>query len=172
VDALEITPEKWRPVVGQPDYEVSSRGQVRSYKSGRLKVMKQSLSRWGYWTVEFCTNRKRKRVHVHRVELAAFTGGYRVGLDAAHLNGIRTDNRLENLAWATRAENFAHKKLHGTQPLGETHWNASLTEEQVREVRRDYVPRKRSFCFYARKFGVSDTSVRQAYWGKTWGHVK
>ena len=55
--------------------------------------------------------------------------------EARHLNGQNTDDRAVNLAWGTSAENSADTFRHRTQPLGEEHHNATLTDAQVTEIR-------------------------------------
>jgi hypothetical protein len=51
---------------------------------------------------------------VHRLVLLAFVGEPESRDTASHLNGIRTDNRLDNLCWESQAANCARKVEHGT----------------------------------------------------------
>ena len=57
---------------------------------------------------------------------------------------------------------------------GEVHAHAKLTEDQVRHIRASYVPDSHSkgFSAFARRYGVNCKTVRQAYLGETWSHVK
>jgi phosphoglycolate phosphatase-like HAD superfamily hydrolase len=48
-----------------------------------------------------------------------------------HLDGVRTNNHLWNLAWGTYEENEADKIRHGTRAEGVRHGNAKLTKAQV-----------------------------------------
>lgn len=57
----------------------------------------------------------RKQVHI--LVLEAFGPPKPEGTQVAHLNGVRTDNRLENLMWATPKENTAHRWEHGTMQI-------------------------------------------------------
>lgn len=50
-----------------------------------------------------------KKMYVHRVVLEAFHGpSPRPNMDCNHINGIKSDNRPENLEWCTRSFNVLH----------------------------------------------------------------
>ena len=125
--------EQWLPVVGwEESYEVSDLGNVRSLPrlvvdrirtrrlSGRLKKLTPTC--YGYRAVTFNRSGEVVQYKVHRLVLEAFVGPCPPGEEARHLNGIRHDNRLANLAWGTRIENNFDRVLHGTHPeLSKTH---------------------------------------------------
>jgi len=106
--------ETWRAIPGfEGLYEASHCGQIRSLdKAGRRgRVLKQRTLDNGYRIVMMSKGGKYQNKLVHRLVLAAFTGGY--GPQCRHLNGIRVDNRLENLAWGTPADNAKDQLRHG-----------------------------------------------------------
>lgn len=84
--------EQWEDVVGSKrQYQVSSYGRVKSRRTGR--ILKQWQNNSGYWCVRLA-GYVSKYCIVHRLMADAFLGeGGRV----FHKNGIRDDNRLENL---------------------------------------------------------------------------
>ena len=91
----------------------------------------------GYPYVNLRKNGTSNVVTIHTLVLETWVGP-RPTIDGEractrHLNGIKTDNRVENLAWGTMKENMADKKLHGTENVvrGEDKYNAILTEAQV-----------------------------------------
>jgi hypothetical protein len=118
--------ETWRAIPGHEGrYEVSDRGAVRSLRqrNGQIDrerpvpiLLRLRLDRYGYWTVKLGS---RTPVGVHRLILFAFDGLPPDGYQAAHLNGIRTDNRATNLRWVTPAENQQHRIAHGTSNHGD-----------------------------------------------------
>ncbi|MCP5065270.1 MAG: HNH endonuclease [bacterium] len=106
---------------------------------------------------------------VHRLVLTAFIGPCPQGMEASHLNGVRDDNRLENLVWETRSQNHARKKGHGTNVEGERHPHSRLTESAVREIRAR--PHSTPLSELAEEFGVCRAAICLARSGKTWKHV-
>lgn len=128
----ETTAEEWRPVVGWPGYSVSNIGRIAST---RFRNKQTSRAQWrvlrpwlslGYIRVELRDKERIKSFPVHRLVLEAFVGPCPPDkLETGHLNGKSRDNRVANLAWVTRAENVAHKVLHGTAYGGPNHHPAA-----------------------------------------------
>lgn len=118
--------EIWKDIINyENSYQVSSMGRVRSLdrktntalrhntsviKKG--KVLKQNPKRDGYLTVDLCLNNKKKTINIHRLVLTAFQPNEN-NLIINHKNGIKTDNRLENLEWCTHKENSQHASKLG-----------------------------------------------------------
>jgi hypothetical protein len=101
----EIMPEEWRTVPGYEGlYEVSSVGQVKS-------VTKNRFLSWylykGYPRVCLRKNNKGYVVCVHRIMALAFLGDPGNNF-VNHINGVRNDNRIENLEYVTNRENATH----------------------------------------------------------------
>lgn len=94
----------WRPISGYEDYySISSEGAVWSNRSG--KPLRPVPVTRGYLTVHLSVDGARRTRLVHHLVLEAFVGPCPPGLLGRHLNDINTDNRVENLAWGTHAEN-------------------------------------------------------------------
>ncbi|MBR0527993.1 MAG: NUMOD4 motif-containing HNH endonuclease [Prevotella sp.] len=87
-------------------YEVSNLGRVRNALTGR--VLRPRKSRKGYLDVLLQYKGQTKRFYVHKLVAIAFVEGWREGLEVNHKNGVKTDNRAENLEWVTSSENKQH----------------------------------------------------------------
>ena len=102
IEVAENLPgEIWIDAFELPKHEVSNLGRVRTKKNKTL--IKGTLTSDGYLASELSDG---KKVRLHRIILQSF---YPVENPKAytvdHINGIRTDNRLESLRWMTNEEN-------------------------------------------------------------------
>jgi len=125
----DVTPERWLPIVGwEGSYEVSDLGRVRSIprrdpRGKRLagKVLSPGLDTVGYPMVILHRHGRTTRT-VHRLVAAAFLGSCPPGQEVRHLDGCRTNPRLDNLAYGTKSENQQDSIRHGTHSsLAKTH---------------------------------------------------
>jgi hypothetical protein len=105
-------------------------------RSGR--ILKTPPDGTGYPQVNLYVLGKRTHTTVHVLVLTAFAGPCPPGLEARHLNDVKTDNRWpENLCWGTRPENQGQDRLaNGTSNRGERHGLHKLTEAEVLEIRQ------------------------------------
>ncbi len=117
---LSSCPADAIPIVDFPDYRVDPRGDLWCEESGhprgrwiKMRLMKQ---RTGYLQVKLSNAAGPKRKLVHRIVLETFVGPCPADKqETAHWNGKRSDNRVENLRWATKKENYDDAVRHGTR---------------------------------------------------------
>jgi hypothetical protein len=174
--------EEWKPIEGFSGYEVSSLGQVRSFRSrngkGPLKevprLLKQGSSKGKeYLRVGLSTQERVCCFSVHLLVLEAFHGPRPSPLhDSCHNDGNAKNNHATNLRWDTKQANADDRIRHGTQLRGEGINRAVLTETQVREIKTALPNWKRGMGrHFANKFGVSDSVIHSIKSGQTWSHI-
>ncbi|HEB29025.1 MAG TPA: HNH endonuclease [Porticoccus sp.] len=133
--------ESWKMISDCPDYEVSTRGRVRRVTPwhGRNRVNRNVFLRLdvsqSYSQVTLSRLGNQRRYLVHRLVALAFLG-LANGRQTNHINGIKKDNRVENLEWVTCSENGLHAYRTGLSKMGEQHHNAKLSDWQIRVIRR------------------------------------
>lgn len=171
---------KWMPIECAPGYDVSEDGRIRCWRPrNRMASAPESprdVRTWknhrGYEMVTLHRGSRRDTVHrcVHQLVLEAFVGLREDGQEVRHLNGNRSDNRLENLAWGTKKENAADRVRHGTNGIGERNPFARLTEADVREIRRRALAGEVSHLI-AKDFPCNARNVRSIKSGRAWAHL-
>lgn len=167
--------EEWKAIPGYEGfYSVSNLGRVRAEqrqvtgKMSSIRTLPQKLmtptNNDGYLQIRLSRNKSSICRKVHVLVMMAFIGPRPDGMDVAHKNGIRNDNRLENLRYDTKTGNCADKKLHGTQQYGRQVSTSKLTEEQVMAIRMD----GRGIRKIGREYGVHHKSISSIKNGKNW----
>lgn len=112
--------EVWKSVELCPFYEVSSLGNFRSItreiitqsrrqRPHRKTMIGRPVNPFRVKTTRYLQIKvKGKKYSAHRLVAMAFCPGFSDGLVVNHKNGIRDDNRAENLEWVTQAYNCEH----------------------------------------------------------------
>lgn len=169
--------EQWRPVVGyEGRYEVSDQGRVRSLRFTNRRadfirevplILAETGNLNGYLRVSLRKEGRASHRMVHHLVLDAFVGSRDPGCECRHLDGSRTNNRLDNLAWGTKHENAADRDRHGTTPRGEKVGSAKLTEDQVKAILAD----RRLLAEVAADYGVTFAAISAIRHRKTWAHI-
>jgi len=169
--------EEWKPVREMPDdYEVSSEGRVRRVSPTRGsrpgRERKQTLARNGYVLFVLKKDGAVFGRLGHRLVADAFLGPIPEGMQVNHKNGVKHDNRVENLEIVTNGENRAHSyRVLGVKPnrgaIGAKNPNVKLDWTKVDAIRAAYSEGS-SYSVLARRFGVVKQTVAAIVKNRTW----
>lgn len=158
----ELAAEEWRPVARDPRRWVSNLGRVwnRDTASRRGRIHFGARPSGGYCVVLLADG----RAPVHVLVLEAFVGPCpSPAHEGAHGNGVRDDNRVSNLRWATRVENNHDRYRHGTAGL-------RFTPDDVRTIVARLNAGEAAPALAA-EYGVRGETIRNIRRGGLWSAV-
>jgi hypothetical protein len=180
--------EKWVDVDGfEGYYKVSNLGRVKTLSRTvphwkdksvfcvrKEKVLSQKITNMGYCSVALVSPfTNKKSIAVHRLVAIAFYG-MQEDKQVNHINGIKTDNRVENLEWVTNKENINHAISNGLKPdiSGVGHFKTKLSETDIMNIRERAKNGKRGIKVQlAKEYGIYHTAIIKIIKGQTWKNI-
>lgn len=141
-------------IYSMPHKKIRSNGRIDNRKG---KLLKSAYDKYGYKRVVLSGNGERHTFLVHRLVAMAYIPNPSDKSTVNHKNGIKDDNRAENLEWATQSEQKHHAiKNH-------------LCDKNIEALRQANTNKSRAVIFNGRRFpsiksasralGVSEWSV-------------
>ncbi len=156
--------EVLKPCFSVPFY-ASSYGNIFNVYKQKIVPMDRSGR---YLTI----NTSNRTLLVHRLICEAFYGKSEKHVN--HIDGNKTNNRVDNLEYCTPQENTMHSiQSLGNLVHGEHNGYSKLTDDKVREIYLSYVPRSHEYGLMglAEKYGVDYTTIHLIVKRKMWTHV-
>lgn len=111
-------------------YLISNKGRLKSVKRGikwngtirhqEDKIMSQVINKSGYIEYQITYNGKHYSRKAHRLVAEAFIPNPAKKPQVNHINGVKTDNFVENLEWCTNRENVVHAYKNGLNKAAKT----------------------------------------------------
>lgn len=123
--------EIWKEIKDYPNYQVSNLGRVKTLKYysnihkkyyDRELILKEKDNKYGYKFISLgCGKRgERKNIAIHRLVAQAFIPNPNNYKEVNHIDGNKSNNKVNNLEWCTRQENVLHSyKLGLKKPIQE-----------------------------------------------------
>lgn len=167
--------ERWVTIPKFPLYQASDHGRVRRHPDHPSHLPREALAASraakGYHCVRLMRDGRAHWQLVHVLICETFHGPKpSPAHEVAHGDGDPGNARAENLRWATRIENHADKRAHGTHREGETISWSQLTERDVRII-RSLLADSVSIRVIATAYGLSVSAIEGIKYERTWKHV-
>lgn len=189
--------EIWKDIQGYEGiYQVSNLGRVKSLprenryynpwagkecvRNYKERIMKLKKNRGGYHVAHLRDeeNNKEGWPTVHRLVATAFIENREQKPTINHKDGVKTNNFVENLEWATCSENTQHAYDMGLAKSvvaqyakkGSEHPHSKLKESDILEIRQK---RKEGMTLVAiaAEYGVYFSSIHKICKGESWTHI-
>jgi hypothetical protein len=163
--------EIYKKIIGYENYYISNMSNVINAKNNKTKLLKIYIPKDGYSSIVLYKNNNRKMFNIHRLVALAFIPNPQNKPCVNHINGIKNDNRIENLEWCSYSENEIHsknilnKKYNGVK--GVKNHNNKLKERDVFEIRKSNLSQRT----LAKKYNVCKSTIKKILDRKSWNHI-
>lgn len=154
----------FRVLKNYPRYSVNRAGEVMGTRD---KLLKPRPNPRGYVGHVLSGSNGATSVVAHRLVAEAFIPNPLSKTQVNHKNGIKTDNRVENLEWCTPSENAIHATKMGFNKIARLRPNAIFTKEDVIKIRSA----SGTHTSIAKIFGVTRACITQIKSGRSYGGV-
>lgn len=170
--------EIWKRIPEYSLYEASNTGLLKTFNwknTGQVRIIKPALDSSGYLRTmlkhdsgKICT------IKVHRIIAKTFIENIYNKPEVNHINGIKSDNRIENLEWVSREENIKHWVALGCKNklIGEKIGTSILKEKQVLEIRSKFKKRIYTRQMLAEEYGVKACTIKDIILRNSWKHLQ
>lgn len=175
--------EQWRPAKGfEQELEISSLGNLKSIprmvkvvsKTGIVferpykgRTISLNPKKTGYCQVDF---RNKKGCYIHRLVAETFIPNPENKPCVNHINGIKSDNRIENLEWCTHKENITHAINTGLIRTGADSSSSKMKTEDVRLIK--FLKNKVSIRNLSEFFNTTYSNIQNINNGYTWRGIQ
>lgn len=155
-------------IQGFEDYFIDKLGNVTSFKNKKhIKKAIRIKDGYGFVKLQYSIG-KGKYYSVHRLVAITYIENPENKPEVNHINGNKSDNRIENLEWVTKKENAQHAIKTGLiKQRGQDNKRAKLSNEDVIKIRLD----TRSQRKIAIDYNINHTIIQGIKAGTRWQHV-
>jgi|WetSurMetagenome_2_1015567.scaffolds.fasta_scaffold22974_8 hypothetical protein len=171
----------WKDIPGYEGmYQCSNYGLIQSFDryipsaikyqdrvKRKGKIIKPFFDRYGYLKLILYKNGIKKNVTIHRLVALSFISNPENKPQVNHINGIKSDNYVNNLEWVSNIDNIKHGVANKLFQYGLNHHFATLTTQELIDIKNKYIPRIYSSRKLAKEYNVSKTLILYIIKGKT-----
>ena len=151
-------------------YFITENGDVFHKRTKGYRKVICGIGKDGYNKVGLFKNGNRNFYRVHRLVAECYLSNPNNHQQVNHINGIKTDNRVENLEWVSQSENIVHGYKNKLIPSGEKSHRSKLKKEDVDFIRKNYQYKSEKYnsVTLGKMFGVGHAAILCIIKNKLW----
>jgi hypothetical protein len=167
--------------ISNTNYKVDVLGNIYGLDG---RILKPGKDKKGYLRVVLSIENKLCTKKVHRLIAQTFIPNIENKPQVNHINGIKNDNRVDNLEWVTAKENTKHaidnglfyfntskQSININTKKGSLNVMSLLNEQKVKEIRQKFIPRKYTRKMLSIEYSVSENCIKDIVIRKSWKHI-
>jgi hypothetical protein len=167
--------------ISNTNYKVDVLGNIYGLDG---RILKPGKDKKGYLRVVLSIENKLCTKKVHRLIAQTFIPNIENKPQVNHINGIKNDNRVDNLEWVTAKENTKHaidnglfyfntskQSININTKKGSLNGMSLLNEQKVKEIRQKFIPRKYTRKMLSIEYSVSENCIKDIVIRKSWKHI-
>jgi len=121
---------KLKSIKSYENYFINKKGEIFN----KNKKLTPTKNKGGYLLINLYKNKKYYTKYIHRLVAETFITNLRSYPQVNHINGIKTDNRVENLEWCTQSENMCHAYKNNLREAFPT-WKNKFGQEHCKSIK-------------------------------------
>lgn len=141
------------------DYAITTEGKVISYKYKQPRIMKTWLQKSGYENIKLCKNNQTYHFLIHRLVAEAFLLNPNNLSEVDHINGVKNDNRVENLQWISSKDNINKSYLTSGLNQIRNFCECLLIKSDTQEIIDKFHSITEASVFASENFGCSKSGL-------------
>ena len=163
--------EQWKDIIYEKDYQISNLGRIKSFKWGKERILKPSLSKKGYLNVIL----NRKNYLVHRLVAEAFLPNPDNLPCVNHKDEDKSNNIVNNLEWC----DVKYNQNYGTRNtrIGKSNTNGKLSKPVLQYTLDGQFVKEWSSTMECKRNGYNQSHIieccrknRKTHKGFKWGY--
>lgn len=138
---------------------------------GRERILKPATDKKGYLRFGLMKNSKLYTKKGHRLVAENYIPNPNNYPQVNHINGIKNDNRVENLEWCTNKQNAHHAIAMGLFSFVKGFGLRKLNNEQVKEIRLKFIPNIYTKRMLSKEYNISFSTIKDVLSYKTYKNI-
>lgn len=160
----------WHVMSENKNYAIMCDGVLTYFKNiKKQNLLKQCVGQ--YPNVCLSVKHKSHLYKIHILVAKYFIDNPLNRKEVNHIDGDKSNYKLNNLEWCSRSENMIHGFKTGLIKSGENHHISELTNSEVLEIRRAYSEKEASMRMLAKKYNVSYGCINSIIHIKTYKYI-